>query len=466
VKSLLRLVTSTKTTVVLLCLLALLLLLNVVVPQASVLGESAIAELADASAWNHFVLITLGLGRMPTSPVFLTALGIFFLQLAIVLVDRSGPTWRRIRMRPRSKEGLEAWARLEEGKSGPLPENWDLGVAARTLQGYGYRVRRVDEKTLWGIKHRTAPLGFLLFHLSFFLLCAAGVLIYYTRFVGTAVLTEGQEFSGSYETVLRKPPHGEAPSPVFTLEAVEARFERAEPVQLAARILFQHAGGMVEKTARVNHPAEWGPVRVLVQKAGITPVLWLQDRHGFTIDRVAVAAKTRGDKPTEVPLAGGRLVAEIQPLAPEQDFPGRDELAATSLTIRVRRVAESTPLFEGVLRQGEAAPLGGGRLVLEELRYWAGVLIVSERGGGLLIAGFLTGVWGLVWRLVLYRREVALVWDQSKFRLVGRSESYPFRFGEELETIAETLKRGRLGSDVSPSALETAARPQGERSQV
>ena len=170
-KGLLRWFTSARVTVTLLVLLALLLLLNVALPQESVLGEERYERLLQESGRGaRFVLDTLGLGHMSTSPVFLATLGLFFLNLTAVLLSRIGPTWRRIALRERSEEGLRAWARMEESLSGGLPGEWSPGRVAQVLRGFGFQVRRQGERTFWGVKHRTAPLGFLLFHLSFFLL--------------------------------------------------------------------------------------------------------------------------------------------------------------------------------------------------------------------------------------------------------------------------------------------------------
>ncbi|MCP4663664.1 MAG: cytochrome c biogenesis protein ResB [bacterium] len=392
---------------------------------------------------------SLELGYLATSRIFLTVLGLFFLQLALVLVSRAGPTWRKIRPRPRSEAGLVTWAHTGEGLSAPLPAGWDPAVGALTLRGFGYRAKRVGERTWWGVKHRTAPLGFLLFHLSFFLLCAGGILLYTTRFAGTAVLTEGQEFSG-YKEVLRHPLVGGPPRLAFAVDQVEPRFEQGEPVHLGASFLFRQAGSMVAGSARVNHPVRWGATSILVQQAGIAPVLWLQDRRGYTLDRVA-AAVTRGD-PTRVPLAEERFLAVIHPPAADAAFPTREDLPTTPLRLAVFRRAspqdgdssaeDDELLFEGALRPGEAAPLADGRLVLEELRYWVGIQVVSERGGGLLTAGFVAGIVGLIWRLLLYRREVALTWDDEVFRLVGRSEYFSGKYQEELQSIFSTLQRG------------------------
>ena len=62
-----------------------------------------------------------------------------------------------------------------------------------------------------------------------------------------------------------------------------------------------------------------------------------------------------------------------------------------------------------------------------------------EYGAAPLIAGFLLGTIGLIWRLMLYRREVAVVWDGSNFSVAGRAEYFSHRFREELATIKDLL---------------------------
>lgn len=442
---------SARVTVLLLCLLALLLLLSIVLPQDPTHGAETVASLARERPVMGFLLETLGMRRMATSPVFLAVLGLFFLNLALVLASRVGPTWRRIAIRPRSEKGLEAWSRLEERLDAPLPAGWKTGEAARTLRGFGYQVRRPGERILFGVKHRTAPLGFLLFHLSFFLLCAGGVLIYYTRFVGSAVLSEGQPFLGRYTEVERRPLLGEIPSPDFALVSVDPRFERGEPVHLSALFRFERGGSSFERRARVNDPARWGAATLLVNQAGLAPVLWLQDGQGFTLDRVAAPVRTRGGEPTDIPVLGGRWTLRVFPLGPARGFPARGDFPETAL--RFELDGEEGRLFEGSLRPGEAASFPGGRLVLEELRYWVGFRVIAERGGGLLVAGFVLGTLGLIWRLLLYRRELVVSWDDRELRLVGRAEYFSARFRRELGTVRDTLARGP-GSVATAPAVE------------
>ena len=87
-----------------------------------------------------------------------------------------------------------------------------------------------------------------------------------------------------------------------------------------------------------------------------------------------------------------------------------------------------------------------------EMRYWVGVLVVSERGSGVLVTGFIALVVGLIWRLSWHRREVALTWDDREFRLVGRSEYFSGRFREELGSIqAELARPSRLAGNTARS---------------
>jgi hypothetical protein len=421
-----------------------------------VLGPARYAAVIERSGfWARFILETLGFGRMATSPIFLTVLGLFFLNLAAVLLARLKPTWHRVALKPRSEKGLRAWARMEETHTGPLPEDWSAGRLVNILRGYGYHVRRPGKETFWAVKHRTAPLGFLLFHLSFFLICAGGVAIYYTRFVGTAIVSEGQPFRGDYGAIVRAAPLGSPPSLDFTVREVEARMEDGQPVHLAASLFFQGAGGGVERWSRVNHPARWGATTILVERAGLAPVLWLQDARGFSLDRVAVPARTFATSTTEVELAGGEWKATVYPLLAGEPFPERRELAGTALDVELWRGDEE--VFNGELHPGEAASFEGGRLVLEELRFWVGLRVIRERGGSLLIVGFTLGVIGLVWRLLWYRREIALTWEDGLFRLVGRSEYFSAPFEAELASLARMLR----GTD-APAGRAAGGAEQGD----
>ena len=118
-------------------------------------------------------------------------------------------------------------------------------------------------------------------------------------------------------------------------------------------------------------------------------------------------------------------------------FPSRAELAATPFEIVVRDGAKE--IARGTLRRGEALQAGPLRIVVENVSFWGGFLIVDERGGILLIAGFVLGVVGAIWRLLLHRREIVVAWSDSELRLAGRSEFFARGFQAELEDVRDAL---------------------------
>lgn len=432
-----RLLTSLRTAAVLMAVLGLFLLLNVAVPQRAVVGEETFARLAERGA-ARLALVTLGLGSIPTNPAFLATLGLFFLSLGASLLERFRPMLRRSgRGRP-TPEAAAAWLARPGALRVPLPEGWSARSASEVLRVCGYRTAGVGDGRLWGVRNAAAPLGFALFHASFFVLCLGGLLLWGTRFAGTATAIEGQPWQGAYGRVVREAPWGARPRLAFTVSDVESRAERGQPVHLGATVRFLHAGRGAEQKARVNEPATWGSSTVLLQTAGLALQLWLQDAEGYTLERVlAPAVKTAGE-PSVVPLAGGRWEVVAPPL--ERDaFPARAELPETAVRLLVRPSGGGEAVFDGALRPGDSVRLGPDRLVLEDVRPWVGVLVVSERGGALLVAGFLLGVAGLTWRMIWYRREVLLAWDDGALTLAGRSEHFPLRFRQELEALLALL---------------------------
>ena len=430
-----KLATSSRTTMAILVLLAGLLFLNVAIPQVAVVGPAAVAELAARGPLLRFLLVTLRLSELSTSAVFLGTLGAFFLNLALVLVDRARVTAQRLRYVPPTEAQVRAMAGASTALTFARPPGFGEGRAAAVLERLGYRTTRAGPSALWGIRHRTAVLGFPLFHASFFFLCAGGLALYYTRHVTMVTAAEGQAFESTGGKVVRASPAGLPPGQSFLLERVDVRLEDGKPLQLGA--LVRPLEGGEAQQAWVNHPAEWGALSLLVERAGVAPVLWLQDERGYTLDKVAVLAIARDGANVQTPLGDGELAAEVVPIPVGPEFPEREALATVPINLKVRR-GEQT-LFAGEVVPGQFIRVGRYVLKLEEVRYWALLRTVSERGGLWLVVGFLLAVAGLTWRMVWFRREVGVCWDEQHVWLVCRSEYFPRQFREELEMLQGLL---------------------------
>jgi hypothetical protein len=166
-------------------------------------------------------------------------------------------------------------------------------------------------------------------------------------------------------------------------------------------------------------------------------VLWIVDARGYTRDRVVVATADPAGQATRVPLAGTGLEAEIDPIAIGKDFPVRSALRRTPVALRLRRGARAA--FDGRLQAGQAVTVGDVSVQLEEVRYWVGLRLVRERGGGALIAGLVVAVAGIVWRMVWYRREVAVTRAAGRLRVAVRAEFYPSKARLEADSLARAL---------------------------
>ncbi|MHB0972200.1 MAG: cytochrome c biogenesis protein ResB [Thermoanaerobaculia bacterium] len=428
-----RIVSSLRTSIVLMIALSLVLLAGVFIPQRAVVGDEAITAAASRSAVASFLFLRLRLSEFSTSPIFIALVTLFFVNLVAVLVSRAAPTIRRLRAKPQTADALLRWTSNGLAIVEPLPAKWSAKHALQTLRGFGYRPSRIADGAVWAVKHRSAPLGFLLFHTSFIVLVLGGSAVWATRSVSIVRLTEGQTFSGEGAKIVRHAPLGVAEPMRFTAKSIDPRFDRGEATDLAVTLGFD--GG--EQTARVNHPATWGATSVVIGDVGVAPVVWLQDAAGFTLDRAAVPAAHNG----KTMLAAGGFDLALEPHVTPRNFPSREQL--TRLPIDVTIHQEKRVLYRGTLRPGEIARFDGGALVIPEIRYWASLRLVTERGGALLITGFVFAVAGLVWRLLAQRREVALTWDANTIRLAGAGEFFPLRFRDELLAIADALRSNR-----------------------
>lgn len=428
---------SLRTTALLLVAVAVLLLLSVLLPQRSH-DPSAYAAAIRSGGAARFFLATLGLGNVATSGIFIVTMALFMANLAAVLMDRTGATLRRVRFgipTPAQLEALRAGENVAEVDAPGLSE----AEAAGLLTASGYRTVSVPGVGLWGIKHRFALLGFPLFHASFFILAAATLWLYLSRDVVNVVAAEGQTIRSSQGTVLRRAPGEPAPEIALRVDRVDVKLERGFPTDLSAQVEID--GGGPARLARVNHPATWDDLTVLVDRAGIAPVLWVVDGRGYTRDRVVVASASAGGRPTRVSLGSTGLEAVVDQVVVGKSFPERSALARMPVQLRLR--SGGATVFDGSLRPGQSTTLGDLSVRLEEVRYWVGLRLVRERGGGLLIVGFVLAVAGIIWRMVWSRREVALIWSGTRITVAVRGEFFASRAHEECEQLARLLARRR-----------------------
>ncbi|MGB8930705.1 MAG: cytochrome c biogenesis protein ResB [Anaeromyxobacteraceae bacterium] len=416
-------------------LVTLLYSLGLVVPQRRVMPAATWAAWREQSPRLVALLEGTGLADVYRAPVTYIALGFFFLSLLAVVVDRLPRLLRRTRL----DQGLPLDAGVLSGRRGTVelrtPDPGEsIHVAEAFLRGEGYRLHGQGTGAVRGVRFRLAPLGFVLFHGAFALLLAGGVLLALTRFSAEAEVGEGEPFEASryeYAAPPREPRVGaRRPDLAFTVTGVRPRSEGGQPISLHVELLLR--GERSPRVANVNEPVNVGTTSVLASSAGPMPLFtceagdaedgaWVKllpnpsGRTRFTLEPCGLDVLAR---PYDPDASGAPLEERQGVMLARAGVSRLEDVAAIGIEVAVRGPEGATA--RGVLKPGGSLATPDGRRVLHmpELRYYAKLQIVAERGGGLLWAGFVLGTLGLVLRLVLFRREIVVAADPAGGRLL------------------------------------------------
>ena len=151
-------------------------------------------------------------------------------------------------------------------KSYPLPDDLDGDTVIDLLRKRRYTVLG-DAAGFYGVKNRLAPIAFMLFHLSFFLILLGGMISVYTEFVGYVDLAQGESFQGElnrYNTSPqpKMPLIGSPPDASFTVKSIVPRVVQNTPTGISVLLADSHG-----KTHEVdiNRPYNTGQYVVCVQ---------------------------------------------------------------------------------------------------------------------------------------------------------------------------------------------------------
>jgi hypothetical protein len=440
-KRLFKLLRSTRLSAYLIVALLALFILGQIIPQRELFTAREGRAWQEANPRLYTVLDTLDLLELYTSPLAMVLLAAFMVNLVLVLAARFHVTVSRCRRpEPGSVEGSGALS-VDVGSGG---QEEVVAVIRRVLPRH--RLAGGEGRFVF-YRNRFGPVGFLLFHASFIVLLLAGLALFYTRSAGTASVTEGQAFSGApgeYRN-LRLPLVGEPPSLRFAVLHIRPTYEEGQPTDLEVGIAVYGSGGKPrKKTIRVNRPYTRGDTSMLIKSIDVAPLIKLQSADGEVVYEYAfVSLKVLGGGMDSYvfPYSGYR--ADFQ-FFPDFAVEGGLEYSRSPETrnprFHVYLYESGRKVLDRVMGPGEAGRAGEVVLAVEELRYWAEFTVVRERGRGLLWAGFLLGIAGLVWRFFFYRREVRGEFRDGRLFLAQWSEMPAGMRGPRLEDIVRELQ--------------------------
>jgi hypothetical protein len=303
-----------------------------------------------------------------------------------------------------------------------------------------------DSAGFYGVKNRLAPIAFMLFHLSFFLILLGGLISVYTEFIGYIDLAQGESFQGELNRYNaspqpKMPEIGSPPSASFTVKSIVPRVAHNTPTGISV-LLVDRQGKTNE--VDINRPYTTEHTSFVFKHLGVSPLFVLKDASGKEAAGAYIKLDVLQQKPDRFALGDFAFTATFYP-----DFVMEDGKRAT------RSMEFNNPVFfisaeqggkkiaEGLVPKNGSLEVAGYRLEMRDMPFWVRFYVVKQRGLSILYAGFAIATIGVIWRLLFYRREIlGAVRKQDGVRclvVAGRSEYYKSLAEDEFVKLFEGI---------------------------
>lgn len=434
--------TSRRVTISLIAVLSGLYFLGLIIPQRSLLSPEQYA--AWRAEWPTLVdvLTTLNLTSLYSSPLVIALTTLFFLNLVLVTAKRVPAVLKSVRI-PASIHVSDEIVQTMPVHAVVALEGPERVTALRTrLRSQGFHV--VDGRNgLLAIKNRFSPVGSLLFHVSFLFFLVGGLVLFHSRFRGETFVTEGQVFNGTradYRSVFRlSEMRTSLPELRFIVEWIRPQFEKLEPVSLEAWITAESGGQHRAGRIDVNHPFRLGATSVLITDVGIAPYVQILDQGGREMLGAFVALNIIRGEEDHFPVPGTDYSVWVR-FWPDAaiDEAGKRYSRSYDLNnplyaVTVRK--KDTAIATGTLITPAASlAFDGHRLFIRDMRYYGGFMIVNERGGSLLIVGFILALLGLLIKFLWPKKQFLAYWNGAPGPIIlhlGYQAEYQKGLGQE-----------------------------------
>lgn len=437
-------ITSLRLTISLIVSLGVIFLLGLWIPQKGVVGYEAYLVWKANSPLLVSIIERTGLMDIYRAPLTLFLWGCFFVNLSMVMWQRIPIVKRRLAIPdplPSPGGGFPHKAAIE------LSFRLSFDELKERLSAKGYRLNGT-EGLFYAVRNRLSPLASLLFHLSFFLILLGGVISVYTRFVGQVDLAEGEVFQGEpgrYNASPLLPRFGGYPDVRIAIKKITPLVKDQTPTGLMV-MLEDDAGRL--RQIDINQPYRRGIVSFVIKDLGLAPLVILKDRSGKELDGAFVKLNVFRGKEDGFKMSGIDFSVRFFPdheISAGEDRTRSEEFRNPVLLLLARK-GDSSTIFRIPCRSGAVAEIGDITFELAKVSYWVRFTVVSEKGVPLVYCGFLLACSGLLWRLVLYRRELAGSMEiredgGSTLQLAFRSEFYRSLAEEEFEVLRDVIAR-------------------------
>lgn len=429
IKKLIKYLSSLRFTTVLICLLGLIFAIGLWVPQKNLLKTIYLEWRQDSPSLVAF-LDMLGLTSIYSSPITITLWLLFFLNLSLVLWQRLPLVKSRIAISDAKITDPVTTGGYPFRSTYPLPEGLDGEKIIGLLRKSRYTVLG-DGTGFYGVKNRLAPMAFMIFHLSFYLILLGGLISVYTEFIGYVDLAEGESFQGELERYntkprLKLPVIGTPPEVSINIQSIVPQVVRNTPTSVSVKLA--DAGGQSHEVG-INTPYKTDNSSFVFNHLGMAPLFVLKDPVGTEIGGSYFKLNVLKGKQDKFRLGYFVFTALFYPdyvFEQGQHSTRTQEFNNPTFVLTVERDGER--IAEGAVPKDGVMEFGGYRLEMREMPFWVRFYVIKQRGLAIVYVGFALATIGVIWRLLFYRREiVGAVREQDGARslvVAGRSEYY------------------------------------------
>jgi hypothetical protein len=182
----------------------------------------------------------------------------------------------------------------------------------------------------------------------------------------------------------------------------------------------------------------------------MAPLFLIKDPAGKEIDGAFVKLNVLKGLTDRFTMGGFEFKARFFPdYVLENGMDDTRSLEFNNPVFMILVMRDGKKIAEGAIPRNGALEFAGYRLEMKELRYWVRFSVLKEHGIALVYTGFAIASLAVIWRLLLFRRElVGAVREEGGERVLvvaGRSEYYKSLAEDEFKNLFDKLFKQSRG---------------------
>ncbi|MDT8316481.1 MAG: cytochrome c biogenesis protein ResB [bacterium] len=334
------------------------------------------------------------------------------------------------------------------GKGIGLDESYSINSLKQSLSKSFFRIKEYEvegKSVLFYIRGLTAPLGNIIFHISFLFLLAGILVGLLYRVEGSFSIIEGRGFDGTpgFYNDIKGSPLSELPYIKFTLDSIIPEFWEGELLFTDLRADLTMEDGS-KGSSWLSEAIGIDGASVTVNGIGYAISYNLKDREGKelksgTVSMPNLFAPGMEDTLTIPGYPHRFLVAYY----PDAKINGSNisnlSMNRKNPVIGLRVYRGRLPVFTGLLREGEEAEFDNHYISFPEVKYRGDFKFVKDSGFYFIWIAFVMMISGLVWRFLFCRKEVLIIEDKGEYSIYLKSEYFPLLFEKRIREMAGQL---------------------------